>query len=245
MIAVAKGLLDYVKKLIDMGANINAQTPSNANALTYAVRGGDMSIVNYLIEHGADHTIVDSNKNNLLHIACASGHVPVIELLLGKGLSLDATNEQGFVPAALAIKNSHLKAFEFIYNLEEDAEKKRFNYFLAWRLAGEYGLLDVARFLVGTIASKELATGKKLAWSMAAEHGQDAVLTWMLDEGMDIDTRINTNEQTALMVASTVKRASTITLLLQRGANPDLVDINGKKAVELTDDEEIKKLFTR
>ena len=54
MWAAAENNLDATATLVEAGANVNARTPAGFTALHFAVRAGNIAVVNALFEHGAD-----------------------------------------------------------------------------------------------------------------------------------------------------------------------------------------------
>lgn len=67
------GHIDIVKLLIEHGADVNASSRTNQNALVEATLNGHYEVIKYLIEHGADVKAKDNRNRSLLKIAKQAG----------------------------------------------------------------------------------------------------------------------------------------------------------------------------
>ncbi len=74
-----------VKRLIEKGADVNAQAREGGTVLMYASMEGYTDIVNLLIEAGADINAKDNEGWTALTWASGEGHTEVVELLIKKG----------------------------------------------------------------------------------------------------------------------------------------------------------------
>jgi ankyrin repeat protein len=87
--AAKNGNFEEVAKLIDtnfnkdQAASVNYQEPkTGASALHYAVKNGNMALVNLLLKNYADVRLQDSRGQNPLHIACLRGDLEVYKLIV-------------------------------------------------------------------------------------------------------------------------------------------------------------------
>jgi len=93
--------------LLDQGAEIDLKDFKGQTALGLAVSRGHLEISKDLLFRGASIQEKDRNANNLLHHAAGNGDIPMIEMLLGSGISKDAVNRDGHTPLMLALKRDH------------------------------------------------------------------------------------------------------------------------------------------
>ena len=83
--ASLKGLDVTVQKLLDRGADVNAQGGDYGNALQAASYGGHEKMAQLLLDRGADVNAQGGHFGNALQAASYAGHEKVAQLLLDRG----------------------------------------------------------------------------------------------------------------------------------------------------------------
>ena len=101
-IAAYTGKLDYVKRLIDAGAEVDF---FGWPPLSYAAYNGHLSIVDYLLKRGADVNATTENGSSALFFAARFGHIEVIKLLLANKADPTIVNENGETAIDWAMKS--------------------------------------------------------------------------------------------------------------------------------------------
>ena len=101
-IAAYSGKLDYVKRLIDAGAEVNF---FGWPPLSYAAYNGHLSIVDYLLKRGAEINATTENGSSALFFAARFGHIEVIKLLLANKADPTIVNENGETAIDWAMKS--------------------------------------------------------------------------------------------------------------------------------------------
>ena len=107
MEASVRGHRESVLFLLDQGAEMNLKDFKGQTALGLAVSRRHLEISKDLLFRGASIQEKDRNANNLLHHAAGNGDIPMIEMLLGSGISKEAVNRDGHTPLMLALKRDH------------------------------------------------------------------------------------------------------------------------------------------
>ena len=100
-IAAYTGKIDYVKRLIDAGAEVNF---FGWPPLSYAAYNGHLSIVDYLLKRGAEVNATTENGSSALFFAARFGHIEVIKLLLANKADPTIVNENGETAIDWAMK---------------------------------------------------------------------------------------------------------------------------------------------
>jgi len=120
--ACKNGHLKTVNELIDRflvfklkpKANVNARDGDGFTPLCYAARDGHRSIVQKLIDKGADVNAKDITGFTPLFFAVWQGHVDIVKLLVAKGADVNAKDTRGFNPSRYAIDGGHKDIARFL-----------------------------------------------------------------------------------------------------------------------------------
>jgi ankyrin repeat protein len=118
-IAIHEGKIDLAKKLIEMGADLDAQNSHRETPLHLAAIHDGLWLVQ-LLERNGNPELKDDNKNTLLHIAIHKGQIDLARKLIKIGTDVNAQNSQGNTPLHLAAIRGDLKLVKLL--LENDAD---------------------------------------------------------------------------------------------------------------------------
>ena len=83
--SVESGDYAEVKRLIEKGADVNAQDNEGATALMLASYNGHTEVVKLLIDKGVDVNAHANTGHTALMLASAEGHKEIVKLLLNAG----------------------------------------------------------------------------------------------------------------------------------------------------------------
>jgi len=111
--AVSRGHEKVAKVLLEHGADIKATNKNGETALHLAIRHNFLSLVQFLMDNGADINDEPDNENNFpLHKAAICGNPRIVSLLLRSGANRQALNDDGKTAKQLATRSEVLKVFE-------------------------------------------------------------------------------------------------------------------------------------
>jgi ankyrin repeat protein len=99
MMAALKGQTDWVRRLVDRGAQVNKPGWS---PLHYAATGPEPAVVQLLLERGAQVDALSPNRSTPLMMAARYGDPASVDLLLAKGADPKARNDRGLNAADFA-----------------------------------------------------------------------------------------------------------------------------------------------
>lgn len=124
--AVKTGDVEEVKSLLSLGSDVNARYDAAMTPLYWAAQEGQTTIVQLLLDHGADVNGSDLLSGwTALHMAAMYGHDSVVELLLNGGANIDATANEGETALDLASEGEHSAVVQILVQRGAKARKVR------------------------------------------------------------------------------------------------------------------------
>lgn len=109
-IAALSGIVEFVRTLIDVGAQINAHDADERTPLHLAARGGSGEVVQALLGGGAEVGDVNNDGRTPLHVAARGGSGEVIQALLDGGADIGAMDTGGMNPLCHAVIGRHFES---------------------------------------------------------------------------------------------------------------------------------------
>ena len=99
---VQRGDLEFGQRLLDCGADVNAQFYENWTPLYLAAWTGRLDFAQMLLEHGAAINALTDDGETPLYKASQQGHVDVVRLLLERGADPNISDSHGKTPSDVA-----------------------------------------------------------------------------------------------------------------------------------------------
>lgn len=151
-----RGVRDALRK----GANPNTCMDSEEISPLYkAVAGGNLEMVEVLLEAGAKPTVEKSGTTSL-HAAAEAGDVRILELLLRVGgkRGLNRFDGLGFTPLMRAVEGNHLEAARRLIEAGADVNAREDELFgnTALRIATGEGSLEMVKLLMNAGADPKV-----------------------------------------------------------------------------------------
>lgn len=217
VLAAAAGQNEAIELLLDAGARIDHRNLSGSSPLLRAAMDNRRRTAVLLLQRGADPNLGNGKKLTALHAAAYNGNDRLVKALLEHGAEPDAVDASGKSPAIYAAARGY---FEVVDQLIE---------------AG----VDPARRYGNDLTL--------LMW--AAGHSNDTprkdgaeTVRRLLDRGAPIDA-VDNRGWSALMIAAERGHREIAALLLERGADPALRDKQGRRAEDLTNDADLRRVL--
>ena len=114
--------------------------------LTASKEGNTKRLVSTL-EYIRNINFEDDQKETALHKAADKGHTGIVELLLGKGASIEAINGDGNTPLHLAAEHGHTGVVELLLGKGASVEPMNSFDYTPLQLAAEHGHISVVEVL--------------------------------------------------------------------------------------------------
>jgi len=199
---------EFMKKIIE--TKISGKDPNNIEALKCVLQEEHKQLK---LAYG----------NSLLHCAVNERKVDVMELLIKKGVNIDAKNDYGNTPLHLAAITGDIATVECLIQNGADINARNNYGNTALHKAIDNLNLGVALHLIAKDADVNVQNnGGHTPLHYAAEHGQVVAAKALIEHGADITAK-DTYGSSALHWAAKYGKVEVIKVLIQNGA-----DINVK-----------------
>ena len=232
IIACQKGYVDVVNVLLNAGADCNIADGQYGKTCihTAIIRGCCKELLENLIDHGADVNATDKDSQTALMTACWKGNVEAINVLLNAEANPNITDNNGATWIHYAVAGDYSKAtlLKIIeHGANVDVTRKR--NITALMIACKMGNADAINVLLKVGADPHIRDIDGATWihyAVGGDCSKETIQT-IIDHGADVNT---TNKQcvTALMVACQKRNIEAIDVLLNAGANVNVVDVIGE-----------------
>jgi hypothetical protein len=166
-------------------------------------------VIEKLLDDGADINM--TLQRTALHAAAAGGNLEIVDLLIERGADVNLQDIHGRVPMFVALAEHHP---EVARRLAEDTDP-------------HVRTVDGSTLLMAAARAEELE-----------------LVQWALDHGTDVNAiRQDKKNATALIFAARKGNPEIVRLLLAEGADPNLTNDEGKTALDIARDPEVKELL--
>lgn len=146
--ARVRGHLKIVQRLLEKGANVNAQGGEYGNALYAAVKGGHLDIVHQLLKKGADPNTQGGYYGNALQSAAQRGDPEIVQSLLENRADVNAQGGYFGNPLHAAAQGGQLKIVQRLLEKGADISGQCGNYSNALYIAAEEGHREIIQWLL-------------------------------------------------------------------------------------------------
>jgi len=150
--SAARGKLDFVKYLVNQGANIHAY---KSYAFTISSQNGHLEIVKYLLSKGAD---IGADKGYALVGASGRGHLEIVKYLVSKGADIHANKDNAL---RWASREGQLEVVKYLLAQGADVQAKNNE---ALYYANQNGHMKIVKLLLDAGAKKRRPQRKSKSW---------------------------------------------------------------------------------
>lgn len=210
---VRLGDLKVIKSLVELGAKMDQTNPEGLTALHLAAKSGNLEVLKYLLEKKADPNVTDKNDATPLFLAAQSGAINVVRELVAAGANMDETSKTDSILFG-AITTSPVG------------------------IASKEGHLTVVKYLVmrgcelNPVLRKEgfmstIITKPPL--ELALESGHKDIALFLLEKGAK-------PKYGNMTIAVRYGDAKLISVLLEKGGNPQEKDYEGKTLIKIAEE---------
>ena len=127
----------------------DAENTDGITALHCAAENGDIAVVKYLVEHGANVKAQDALfSRSAIHFAADKGNLECIRYLAEKGADLQDKDIHGATALHYAVRSGHLDAVKYLVDKKMDYAAKDVRGWSAMHYAACGGSIDIVKYLL-------------------------------------------------------------------------------------------------
>ncbi|XP_048250449.1 serine/threonine-protein phosphatase 6 regulatory ankyrin repeat subunit A-like [Haliotis rufescens] len=203
-VACLGGHLDMVKYVRSQKvADINGRGKFGWTPLMVAAEKGHRQVFDLLVTQGADVSLVDDNRNNILHVACLGGQVDMVKYVLSQKVAdINSRGQFGRTPVMMAVGAGHRQVFDLLVTQGADVSLVDDDGDNILHVACLGGHLDMVKYVRSQKVADINGRGK-FGWTplmVAAEKGHRQVFDLLVKEGADVSL-VDDNRNNILHVA--------------------------------------------
>lgn len=220
--------------------------------LVRAARNGWLTDVERFLAAGVDVTTIGGLGATALHEAAQAddGGVAGVNALLAAGAPVDVKSREQLTPLQGAARSGNVAALAALIEAGADVESSDIYGRTALIHAANHGQAAAAAALLAAGADAGAESPNGSALHAAAAGGYVEVARALLAAGVDVDAVPKRNPKhvpTPLIVAAKFRHTRMMALLLEHGAEPDAIDVQGRSALHWAawDPEPVEALLAR
>lgn len=185
--------------------------PHHGTMIVTYVREGDIEAVQSYIDRGGDVNAKFLFDKTLLHHAIHKSQLDVAELLVEAGADIDAGDERTYTPLHWVAIEGQVEEARFLLNAGADLEVEDDQSLTPIVAAAWYGHIEVVQLLLNTGADVNHLLVAAASWNRIE------VMKLALDAGAEVNPE-------ALQLAAQYGCTDAVRLLLEEGADPNIID---------------------
>jgi ankyrin repeat protein len=193
-------------------------------ALLEAGAGGQLKILEFLIQEGGDINIRDKRGCNILHRALKCGHLDIVKYCINVlKFNKNRTSNNGYTPLIHASYYGHVNIVEYLILIEVPLNEKDNWDYTAFMHACQRGHLQIVKILFANI-QVEISQQSLI---LAAQEGHIQIVEYLIEKVLNLDINVkDCNELSSLSWACLKDDFPIIQLLIENGANVNNQDVD-------------------
>ncbi len=234
--AVFNNNIEFVKTLIQKGADVNVYGNDYDAPLTIAAERGYVEIVRMLIDAGANVNFENDNITALMS-AVKNNHVKIVRMLIGAEANV---NTDGDTALIIAVEGNHVEIVRMLIDAGVDVDHQDYTEFTALMAAARAGKEKIVRMLIDAGADLEIVDNENETALMIADNYGNVAVAQMLTTALNIS-----KGYTPLMFAVADEDVKKVRALIAIGVNIDQVNNESNTALMIAVQNVIKMITAK
>ena len=227
------GHSDMVELLVAGGAELDIQNEFGYTPLLSALSRGHVGIAEFLIDKGADMNVW-ADWQSALHLAAVSGNIEAVELVISKGVDVNARLENSVTAMIPAIWSENIEIITLLLDKGTDVnESSSGGYTLLHRTVTQ-GNREIVEEFIRRGAGVNAETEQGISpLDLAVSEGNAEIAGILIKAGAKVNDKDPYFGRTPLHVASAYGNTALTGLLLANGSSMNEKDEEGCTALDL------------
>ncbi|KAF7557074.1 hypothetical protein G7Z17_g893 [Cylindrodendrum hubeiense] len=211
---------DFVRLLIDKGADVNAST-NGGLTLIHAIENRNEAIIQLLLERGANPNVKDLIGRSPLVLAAQRGSEAIFQLLLENGASPNARDDVGQPLLVFATVHGDVAMVQLLLDKDADPNARDNDGTSPLISATQKGSEAIVRLLLENGADPNARDNDGTSSLICATKNEnEAIIQLLLEKNANLNTRDNAG-RSPLIFATREGSEAILQLLLEKGADPN------------------------
>lgn len=232
MMASSKGYSSEIIRLINKGADVNAETDQGATPLIFAVANNQAGAVRTLLDYDPDVNQVTSSTETPLLIAVKNNNLSIAEMLLRAGANVNYADRHNATALHYASLYNYLRMSDMLLYYDANINATSWEGITPLLASVEADNPDITDLLVQRGANTEISNNDGYTpFLVASYYGDTLTMDILYKHGANIYAQ-NNNSLNALALAVINDQKNSVDFLFKVGFN---ANANGMTAIDLYD----------
>uniref|UniRef100_A0A4W5JNP3 Ankyrin repeat, family A (RFXANK-like), 2 n=1 Tax=Hucho hucho TaxID=62062 RepID=A0A4W5JNP3_9TELE len=116
----AQGEMVFLASRLEQETVINLQDEEGFTPLMWAAAHGQIAVVEFLLQNGADPNLLAKGRESALSLACSKGYTDIVKMLIDCGVDVNEYDWNGGAPVLYAVHGNNVPCVEIL--LESGAD---------------------------------------------------------------------------------------------------------------------------
>ena len=218
-IAASKGHIEFARRLLEYGADVNTRDDDERTPLHWAATYGNPLMASFLLNVGAAVNIAQCDGFTPLHAATCLGHNNVCKVLLEHGAEINRTDRDGWSPFHTAVCYGHKEVVQTLLEAGASLTKLTNDEVNVVHIAASSGKLDVLKLTLDYGADlNALTMSGSTPFYLSIYYGEFEVVRFFIKIGADMYVT-NGPKKTPFYLAAAKCHMPIMFLMMEGGYN--------------------------